>query len=136
MLTADGPDVWDVRDGERLGQWRQTSASTSTGPALAVCDADWSASDRPLLAMSDGSLRVFELTLQRCSSPSADYAAPPPMALLPQSALLAVRTGIQLRLTGNRLPATDQAALVDGFLSKAGLQPSLVRTKRRVGVLE
>ena len=67
---------------------------------LSVLDADWCASDRPLVACSDGSLRVFDLALQQCNSPLTDYSqesVPCPL-LMPRSSFQAVKTGLQLNL--------------------------------------
>ena len=117
VLHADGVDVWDMKEGERLGQWRNAS--------LAVLDADWSASDRPLLAFSDGTLRVFDLSLQKCWSHVPDYArgdattarscsssssASP--SLMARTSLLAIRSALQLNLR-------DFSQLADGCRTRA-----------------
>ena len=84
-------------DSERLGHWR-------TAPFreyLNVLDADWSASDRPLLACSDGTLRVFDMSLNKCNSPvercPKDVSISP--CLMERTALQAVKTAVQLNIT-------------------------------------
>lgn len=84
VLHMEGVDIWDVKDSERLGQWRISPFRDY----LSVLDADWCGSDRPILACSDGSLRVFDMTLQQCNSAVSDYEREPiPCPLvLPRSA--------------------------------------------------
>ena len=41
-----------------------------------VVDVDWGASDRPVLALADGTLRVSDIHLKATSSPVAQYCMP------------------------------------------------------------
>lgn len=94
VLHMEGLDIWDVKDSERLGQWRNSPFKDY----LNVLDAEWCASDRPLLACSDGSFRVFDLSLQQCNSAISDYEGEPiPCPLLmPRSAFQVSRTDLIL----------------------------------------
>lgn len=96
VLHMDGVDIWDVRDSERLGQWKNTPFRDY----ISVVDVDWAASDRPLLACSDGTLRIFDLNLQQCSSRITESSTDPVVnpAIMPRSAFHAVKTALQLNL--------------------------------------
>ena len=96
ILHTEGVDIWDVKDSERLGQWRNSPFRDY----LTVVDADWCGSDRPLLACSDGSLRIFDLTLQQFNSAVYEYDQEPitcPL-VMPRSAYQAIKAGLELKL--------------------------------------
>lgn len=96
ILHMEGIDIWDVKDSERLGQWKNSPFRDY----LSVIDADWCASDRPLLACSDGTVRVFDLTLQQCNSAIYEYDQEDILCPLtmPRSAYQSIKTGLQLNL--------------------------------------
>lgn len=86
---------------------------------MSILDAEWSASDRPLLACSDGSLRVFDVSLQQCNSSMGEYVQDPvpcPL-LLPRTAFQAVKTGLQLSISAETECANSHKDLVASYLS-------------------
>ena len=38
-----------------------------------VIDAEWGQSDKPVVLMSDGCIRIFDLTMKKASSPMVDW---------------------------------------------------------------
>lgn len=38
-----------------------------------VIDAEWGQSDKPVVLMSDGCIRIFDLTMKKASSPIIDW---------------------------------------------------------------
>lgn len=63
VLYNDGVDIWDIREIALIGQMK------SIKDMPRVEDADWAASDKPVLATSDGCLRIMDLSLSGTSSP-------------------------------------------------------------------
>ncbi|XP_056005072.1 WD repeat-containing protein 11-like [Ostrea edulis] len=59
----DGFDVWDLKDGKA----ELLSSIKSPRDVAKVTDADWTGSDRPVLATADGCVQVFDLLLKSCS---------------------------------------------------------------------
>lgn len=82
-------------------------------------DAEWSASDRPLLACSDGSLRVFDISLNQCSSPIGEDAQeriPVPL-LMPRTAFQAVKSGLQLNLSASSECTNSHKNVILNYIS-------------------
>ncbi|XP_063852322.1 WD repeat-containing protein 11-like isoform X2 [Scylla paramamosain] len=67
VLFADGLDIWDVRDVVLVSQVK------TPRDMVKVVDADWGASDRPVLATVDGCLRVMDMALRLSNSPLHHY---------------------------------------------------------------
>ena len=66
VLYNDGVDIWDARESKLLGQVK------SPKDMPRVEDADWAASDKPVVITSDGCLRIMDLFLLGSSSPLMD----------------------------------------------------------------
>ncbi|XP_070541595.1 WD repeat-containing protein 11-like isoform X2 [Ptychodera flava] len=85
VLYNDGMDIWDTKDVEQVSNIR------SPREIAKITDVEWATSDKPILATNDGCIRVFDLSLKVCSSPSEELAIPDPLfsphLLLPKSAL-------------------------------------------------
>jgi hypothetical protein len=116
---------WQL-ESERLGQWRNSPFRDY----LSILDAEWSASDRPLLACSDGSIRVFDISLQQCSSCMGEYAqdrVPCPL-LMPRSAFQAIKTSVQLNIPTSSKCTNPSKDLILNYISdhiplvKTGIQ--------------
>lgn len=92
-------------ENERLGQWKNCPFRDH----LAVLDADWCASDKPILACSDSSLRIFDVSLHQCNSPVPEYAQEPVLCpvLMPRAAFQAAKAAVQLNIS----PADECASL-------------------------
>lgn len=102
-------------ESERLGQWRNSPFRDY----LSILDAEWSASDRPLLACSDGSVRVFDISLNQCSSSLAEDAQERisfPL-LMPRSAFQAVKSGLQLNLSASTECTNSHKDLILNYIS-------------------
>lgn len=115
VLHMEGLDIWDVKESERLGQWRNSPFRDY----LSILDAEWSASDRPLLACSDGSVRVFDISLNQCSSSLAEDAQERisfPL-LMPRSAFQAVKSGLQLNLSASTECTNSHKDLILNYIS-------------------
>lgn len=80
-----------------MGQWKNSPFRDF----LSILDGEWSASDRPLLACSDGSIRVFDVSLNQCSSTMSEYVQDPIQCplLMPRTAFQAIKSGLQLNLS-------------------------------------
>jgi hypothetical protein len=105
---------WQL-ESERLGQWRNSPFRDY----LSILDAEWSASDRPLLACSDGSIRVFDISLQQCSSCMGEYAqdrVPCPL-LMPRSAFQAIKTSVQLNIPTSSKCTNPSKDLILNYIS-------------------
>eukprot|EP00054_Salpingoeca_dolichothecata_P029077 m.225827 g.225827 ORF g.225827 m.225827 type:complete len:1145 (-) comp26390_c0_seq9:52-3486(-) len=92
-LCNGGVDVWDVRRGECVSSYKSHKGKDKEGLysyTMPVAVA-WMPSNRPILAMADGSLQIREATLQSCSSPIRGYSFHPhpasPYILEPKIAL-------------------------------------------------
>lgn len=88
LLFADGCEVWDVKEIERISLVRCPRDISS------VTSIDWSASDRPVYSCSDGTIRVSDLDLTICSSAMEDNQLQEPI-FLPHSLL--PKTGFVLK---------------------------------------
>lgn len=89
VLFADGIDVWDVRDVVLVSQIKTPK------DMVKVVDADWGASDRPILATVDGCIRVMDMALRVSNSPLHNYCTKEPIVspyLLGGEASLNLRT--------------------------------------------
>ena len=62
LLFSDGCEVWDVKEIERLSMIKCPKDVSH------VISIDWAASDRPVFACADGTIRVSELDLTICNS--------------------------------------------------------------------
>jgi len=80
LFQDSGVQIWDVKELELINELR------SPGQCVPNLDCDWAASDRIVLAGSDGSLRMVGLALAGTSSPVMAYGREQPLvcsALLP-----------------------------------------------------
>ena len=79
VLSPDSVSVWDVRECESVGELRH---GTRESPSR-VLDVEWAASDRAVLAHSDGCVRVTGLSLATSTSAVAEYRLERPARCLP-----------------------------------------------------
>lgn len=70
LLFEDGADIWDVR---RL---KLVSTVMPRGQVSRVEDADWAASDRPVVLASNGQVIVTDLEFRQFPLPSSQEAGP------------------------------------------------------------
>ena len=63
VLYADSAEVWDMKDGKRVGQYRSEDLYGNR-----IVDGDWAASDRPVIITADGSIRIVDINLQENNS--------------------------------------------------------------------
>lgn len=88
ILYIDGFDIWDLKDGKA----ELLSSMKSPRDVAKVVDADWTGSDRPVLATVEGCVQVFDLTLKLCSCTIEDREFPDevanPYILSPKGSLM------------------------------------------------
>ncbi|XP_062608661.1 WD repeat-containing protein 11-like isoform X2 [Saccostrea cucullata] len=94
LLYVDGFDIWDLKEGKA----ELLSSMKSPRDISKVIDADWTGSDRPVLATADGCVEVFDLTLKSCSCGIEDREFPDEVAspyILPPKASLMMKYHLQ-----------------------------------------
>ncbi|CAL4175372.1 unnamed protein product [Meganyctiphanes norvegica] len=120
ILFADGVDIWDVRNVVLVSQLK------SPRDIVKICDIDWSASDRPILATMDGSLKVMDMMLKTSNSPITQYCSEDTIV---SPYLLNAETSLNLRTLLTHQPWKEKYSL--NFTSEDGFaedQLELVKT--------
>ncbi|XP_033632855.1 WD repeat-containing protein 11-like isoform X3 [Asterias rubens] len=84
-LWSEGLDIWDIKE------VKGTSSMKVSKEQVKLIDADWAASDKPIVVSSDGCIRVYDIKLKTtCSAMDyAEFADPvfSPYLLSPKAAL-------------------------------------------------
>ncbi|XP_078310578.1 WD repeat-containing protein 11-like [Crassostrea virginica] len=88
ILYIDGFDIWELKEGKA----ELLSSMKSPRDVAKVVDADWTGSDRPVLATAEGCVQVFDLALKSCSCGIEDREFPDevanPYILTPKGSLM------------------------------------------------
>ena len=85
LLFGDGVEVWDAKDTLRISSVRCPRDISS------ISAVDWAASDRPVLACGDGTIRITDFDLSYYSSTMEDNQVDPffcPHVLVPKAGFL------------------------------------------------
>jgi len=88
----DGVDVWDTQDVDRVACVRCPKDLSK------VLDVEWAASDRPILACADGTIRITDITCSSGCSTMEDSQMPDPIFcphILPPKASLTLKCRLQ-----------------------------------------
>ncbi|KAF4521502.1 hypothetical protein B566_EDAN001802 [Ephemera danica] len=96
LLYNDGVDVIDLK---KQQQYERVSQLRSPRDCPKVLDVDWAASDKPVLAMQDGCLRIMDVSLATSTSPLIDYVSHDAVfcpSLLSPAALLSLRMSVAM----------------------------------------
>lgn len=68
LLFEDGVDIWDIRRLRLI-----STLSTARIPSIKIEDADWAASDRPVILTSDGSVSVMDIEFTKFSARTSNH---------------------------------------------------------------
>lgn len=94
LVYNDGLDIFEIKD-----QKEEMIVSFKCPKDIPrVIDAEWGQSDKPVVLMSDGCIRIFDLTMKKASSPIVDWDLEEKIfcpALLPSHGSLLMKTFLQ-----------------------------------------
>ncbi|XP_038045535.1 WD repeat-containing protein 11-like isoform X5 [Patiria miniata] len=101
-LWSEGLDIWDIKE------VRGTSSMKVTKEQTKLIDADWAASDKPIIVSSDGCIRVYDIKLKTTCSPM-DYAEFADPVFCPY--LLSPKAALAMKYTMQHQPWNDEYTL-------------------------
>ncbi|XP_022080580.1 WD repeat-containing protein 11-like isoform X4 [Acanthaster planci] len=101
-LWSEGLDIWDIKE------VRGTSSMKVTKEQTKLIDADWAASDKPIVVSSDGCIRVCDIKLKTTCSPM-DYAEFADPVFCPY--LLSPKAALAMKYTMQHQPWNDEYTL-------------------------
>ncbi|CAH1783668.1 unnamed protein product [Owenia fusiformis] len=102
VLYNDGVDIWDTKEVEVV------TSIKSPRDLPKIHDADWAASDKPVLSCADGCLRVTDIKMKNSSSPMEEYLLTEPLF---SPHLLPPKVGLTLKYTLQHQPWNSKYTL-------------------------